>query len=68
MKIIVYKDYFKKEWKKKEIELEFKGSGTEEDPIVIESSENLPRSFEIFESNHKISMKEFTHSSGGYDD
>ena len=68
MKIVIYKDYFKKEWKKKEIELEFKGSGTEEDPIVIESSENLPRSIEIFESTYKIIMKDFTNSSGGYDD
>jgi len=68
MKIVIYKDFFKKEWKKKEIEIECNGSGTEEDPIVIESSENLPRSFEIFDSNNKIIMKDFTHSSGGYDD
>ena len=37
MKIVIYKEYYQKCWKKKEIELELKGSGIEEDPIVIES-------------------------------
>ncbi|MFX0166725.1 MAG: hypothetical protein ACFFAG_08915 [Promethearchaeota archaeon] len=40
MKIVLYKDYFEKYWKKKEIEINFKGSGTEKDPILIETSKN----------------------------
>ncbi|MFX1469871.1 MAG: hypothetical protein ACFFB8_14540 [Promethearchaeota archaeon] len=46
-----------------EIEKEFNGSGTKEDPIIIDHSEVLPPSFEIFESMLYITIKncEFKH-------
>lgn len=46
--------------KVKETEIDCKGLGTKKDPIIIDSSLNLPQKFEIYELNLNVVMKDCT--------
>ena len=59
MKIIAYKKEYgglTKPWKLEEIELEYRGNGTEDDPIVIDSAKKFPDQIELFESKLYINI------------
>jgi hypothetical protein len=52
MKIKIYKKIFSLKWYFfKEIELECKGEGTEQNPIIIEPTLDLPQDFDV-RNNH----------------
>ena len=47
-----------KPWKLEAIELDFKGKGTKEDPIILDNAENFPDQIEIYESEKHLLIKD----------